>query len=177
MKLILPVKRFFLILGCGISKQKVKMINRLKGANSILFLCKGNICRSPFAEEYAKSKLPSLNFYSAGINPKDGKESPDLAIVASRSFNIDLSKHGARKMSQKILDKFDIILVFDLENLMDIRKHYPQVKDKTFIISHIIDEPWIDDPYGKRIEEFQNSYKLISESLDRIIEIKKTRKK
>ena len=167
--------RFFLRLGLGRSNRKSKMVDELHNADSIVFVCKGNICRSPFAERYARELFPVKDIRSSGSRAKIGKKSPEKAIKASKKFGVDLSEHSADRIPEEELKRSDIIFVFDPENLMDVKKDHPPLADRTFILSELIDEPWIPDPYGKGEEEFRNSYEMITRSLKRMSEIMKNR--
>ncbi len=58
----------------------------IRNANSILFVCKGNICRSPFAYSYLKGKYPSnTGIMSAGYYPKKDRIPPEAAIKAAKN--------------------------------------------------------------------------------------------
>src|SRR5262249_44708334 len=66
----------------------------LRRAQTILFVCKGNRCRSPFAEAYARGVLGSeRRVLSAGYDPKQGRPCPKHAVAAAREVGVDLTAH------------------------------------------------------------------------------------
>jgi len=92
----------------------------------ILFVCMGNICRSPTAEavfrELLKREAPQLavELDSAGIHGLHVGEPPDRrAIAAARRRGIDMSSLRARQLQRGDFTRFDLILVMDEENHRD----------------------------------------------------------
>lgn len=91
---------------------------------SILFVCMGNICRSPMAQGVV-SKLvldnslrDAIRVESAGTHANFVGEPPDSrAQQAARNRGIDLSGLRARRVSAKDFEAFDLILAMDRENL------------------------------------------------------------
>ena len=64
-----------------------RCVARLRSATKLVFVCKGNICRSPFAAEYAKRILPGLEIHSAGYYSVANRPSPENAIAAAAQFS------------------------------------------------------------------------------------------
>ena len=65
---------------------------------TLIFVCKGNICRSPFAALYAARRLRELGLEgvicrSAGYAPSQAPASPPHAITAAHTYQVDLSTH------------------------------------------------------------------------------------
>jgi protein-tyrosine-phosphatase len=88
----------------------------------VLFVCTGNICRSPMAEgvawsivesEHPKGWSSPLSFASAGTAGLTGEPPTREAMLAMESMGIDISSHRARKLSHEVLDKSDLILVME----------------------------------------------------------------
>ena len=94
----------------------------------VLFVCLGNICRSPLAEgvfrhHVGAAGLASRIFIaSAGTGGWHAGEPPDPRMCqTARKRGIDLSRQRARKLSRSDLDAFDLVLVMDEQNLADVR--------------------------------------------------------
>lgn len=94
----------------------------------VLFVCLGNICRSPTAEgvarELARREAPELaiEFDSAGTADYHVGEAPDFrTIEAARRRGYDLSDLRARQFSRDDFDRFDLVLAMDDANLADLR--------------------------------------------------------
>lgn len=95
----------------------------------ILFVCMGNICRSPTAEgvfrSFAESALSEqiLKIDSAGTIGYHAGENADLrAISAAARRNYDISNIISRKVEDEDFDVFDLILAMDKENYTDLLK-------------------------------------------------------
>jgi protein-tyrosine phosphatase len=99
----------------------------------ILFVCLGNICRSPTAEGVMRSLVAAQGrqdeFFldSAGTGDWHVGQAPDRrAQAACRRAGIDISSHRARRGRPEDFQKFDLILACDRENLRDLRAMMPE---------------------------------------------------
>ncbi len=93
--------------------------------HSILFVCLGNICRSPLAEGIAKAyvKEKGLDYFidSAGTGSWHIGEPPcDGSIRVAKMHGIDISSHRARQVTKEDIEKFDIIVALDSKNKADL---------------------------------------------------------
>jgi protein-tyrosine-phosphatase/predicted ATP-grasp superfamily ATP-dependent carboligase len=143
--------------------------SRVAGAHSVLFVCKGNICRSPFAEHYARGVFPPrIAVSSCGYYPVMGRESPREAVLAARSHGVDLSRHRSRPLSARALRDADIVFVFDEENRDTVRREYPFARSKTFLLGALEEagNPVIADPLGGSVEGFRASYRTTAGLVD-----------
>jgi len=94
---------------------------------SVLFVCLGNICRSPLAEGIAKSKAKkmalSIVIDSAGTGDWHLGEPPcENSIKVARMHGIDISTLRARQVTKEDLEQFDLIVALDESNLMNLKK-------------------------------------------------------
>src|SRR5450759_2034745 len=55
----------------------------VRGAQSVLFVCKGNVCRSPFAEQLARTRALFPRVTSSGYHPVPDRPSPEAAVLAA----------------------------------------------------------------------------------------------
>jgi protein-tyrosine-phosphatase/predicted ATP-grasp superfamily ATP-dependent carboligase len=146
--------------------------NVLMNAKMILFVCTGNICRSPFAEYYAKTNLPRfVQVLSRGHYHQNGRPSPSHAIEAAHEFGIDLRQHRACVVTEDIVRQADIIFVFDQENYQTIIASYPFVKSKTYFLGFFDDNGNLNikDPYGGDIMAFKIIYQQIVHLVNKVI--------
>lgn len=91
----------------------------------VLFVCLGNICRSPLAEAAFRAEAERLGLDaeadSAGTGGWHAGEPPDRrAIAAARRGGADISRLRARKIVPGDFERFDHIVALDEENLADI---------------------------------------------------------
>lgn len=129
----------------------------LAHAKNIVFVCQGNICRSPFANLVAQKINKNYNFDSIGFVNKEDRLSPINAINAAQKFSIDLSKHKSISILSIDVDKVDLYIVMDKLNYISLRNEgIPE--DKIRFIS----SEEIQDPYGKSIIEFEHIYENIA---------------
>ena len=97
---------------------------------SILFVCLGNICRSPLAEGAFRAEADQLGLDaevdSAGTGGWHQGGPPDRrAIAAAKRGGVDISGQRARKVIRADFDRFDHIVALDAENLADLERLRP----------------------------------------------------
>jgi protein-tyrosine phosphatase len=93
---------------------------------SIIFVCLGNICRSPLAEGVAKEYIKQLNLDitidSAGTGSWHIGEPPcDNSIKVAKINGIDISKQRARQVNPTDFDNFDLIIGLDDSNVQNLK--------------------------------------------------------
>ncbi len=141
----------------------------LQPASSVLFVCKGNICRSPFAERYAHALKPQLIVWSAGFLPLSGRSSPAMAVEIAGLHGIDLSHHRSRMLAVEDLGRFDVIFVFDADQVRAIR-HIARIQRKRVPVMLLgaldLRGPLeIRDPFGQDAAAFETAYDRIAQAL------------
>lgn len=93
----------------------------------ILFVCLGNICRSPAAEGIMRALAPDLHLDSAGTGGWHVGDPPYPAMqAAAAARGLDISMSRARQFSVADFDAFDLIVAMDRQNLADIEKLRPK---------------------------------------------------
>lgn len=152
---------------------RARLQRRLRQARSILFVCHGNICRSPFAELYARQALSAgggaMVIRSSGYFPRSGRTSPDAAIAAAAEFGVALGSHRSSVLSQKLIDDAGVIFVFDQDNYRQLARRYPWAAERTFFLGIAGDGPTeISDPYGQSVEHFRECYRSIARRIDAV---------
>ncbi|MDZ7926327.1 MAG: low molecular weight protein-tyrosine-phosphatase [Agrobacterium sp.] len=100
---------------------------------AVLFVCMGNICRSPLAEgiliHLAETQGVSrqLTVDSAGTGGWHTGTAPDRrSIVIARKHGIDISRQRARQITQTDFETFDLILAMDAGNLAKLLRKAPE---------------------------------------------------
>lgn len=83
----------------------------------VVFLCHGNICRSPYAEAAFRAALPAelreeIRVCSAGFH-KSGRPSPEEARLEAASRGLDLSEHRSRLLDRETVEVADLLVVMD----------------------------------------------------------------
>ncbi len=96
----------------------------------ILFVCTGNICRSPMAEHLFRQLIPldcDWECGSAGTSAWDGQPASDHAVTALAEWNIDLTPHRSRRLRPDLLETADPVIVMTGNHALEIAHHFPQV--------------------------------------------------
>src|SRR4051812_19732920 len=78
----------------------------------VVFVCKGNICRSPFAQKYATKAARTVQemdctFLSAGLQVSTMNPSPSEAVIEARKFGIDIGEHRSTGITEDLLTRSD----------------------------------------------------------------------
>ena len=145
-----------------------RLRQRLRHARNIGFICYGNICRSPFAEAYARKNINGIHFFSAGFHQTEQRPSPGDAVTAAQGLNIDLSAHRSRRLTPDAARMADIMFVFDRRNLRDMRFSFSEAADKTFLLSDLcaLQNLEVVDPWDRGLEFFFATYRTIQACVD-----------
>jgi len=107
---------------------------------SALFVCYGNIMRSPMAEAMLKRVLAEqgvngVGVQSAGLHALAGREAHPLALKVSREIGIPLDNHRAQLLTPEMVASSDVIFALDFENLAELCAAYPDAKNKIHMLS------------------------------------------
>jgi len=108
---------------------------------NVLFVCTGNICRSPIAAAFLRKKFIENNIEglveSAGFSPTTINDPPDTrAVEAAKKFDIKL-EGCSRIFVKKDFDKFDKIFVMDTLNFREV-KYLAKNKDEEAKIDYLM---------------------------------------
>lgn len=149
---------------------------------SILFVCLGNICRSPAAEAIMKAKLDEIGTPAAGITVDSAGigawhegQRPDRRMRshgADRGYDISSI---ARQIKQADFDRFDYIIGMDHENMADLKRLARSESDRSKILcaaDYMTRHPGyntVPDPYYGGDKGFELALDLIEDACDGII--------
>jgi protein-tyrosine-phosphatase/predicted ATP-grasp superfamily ATP-dependent carboligase len=140
----------------------------LHDARSILFVCYGNICRSPFAEHLARQYLPADRVIrSAGSYPRAQRCCPELAVNTAAIWGIDLRTHRSQVLTDDIVHSADAVFVFDEHNYLQMRQRHPSTRASLHFVGALDRQGplFIEDPYGSDLSLFERSYRQIEAAL------------
>lgn len=133
-----------------------------------LILCYGNIYRSAFAEQYLKKICPGTEVKSAGFHLKENRSSPEnIQAAAKSSYDIDLSSHNSKRLTDADIAWADSIFIMDKDNLVLLKESFPDALNKTTFLGYFSDtgKPIIEDPYRKSASELSTTLKKIAHSI------------
>ena len=144
---------------------------------SILFVCLGNICRSPTAECIfrEKAKISKLDIFcdSAGTASWHVGSFPyEPMQLAAKDRGFDISKLRARKIKIADFNEFDLLVVMDQENRSNLQKLCPEQLDKVNLLTDYsledLEYDYVPDPYYTR--NFNQTLDIIEASLNGLVE-------
>jgi len=123
---------------------------------TILFLCTGNVCRSPMAEglfRHAVKGRGEFRIVSAGIGAIDGDLPTHHSVQAMREIGIDISGQRSRALTSELIRSADLILGMTHSHTDTVALLYPKAAEKTFLLREFDEtlEPYekdISDPIG-----------------------------
>lgn len=146
----------------------------------VLFVCLGNICRSPSAEGVFRKVVEQaglddrVTIDSCGTGHWHVGKAPDSrAIVAAHKRGIDISHLRARQFRSEDLHQFDHVLVMDRQNLADVRDVWQQKGGTEPVLflrfgSSGYDE--VPDPYYGGDQGFEHVLDLINEASEGLLQ-------
>lgn len=145
----------------------------------ILFVCHGNICRSPIAEFIMKDKIKKLKlekqFFidSCGVsNEEAGNKIYPKAFNILVKHNILNASHIARQMTKSDYENFDYIFMMDKSNIRNFNRLFgSDYKNKISLITEYLDEiEDIEDPWYT--DNFELIFNLIEVAIENILKKK-----
>ena len=143
---------------------------------SVLFVCHGNICRSPLAVAYFQSRVEKegrhMTVRSAGLEIIPGMLADAKAKAVALEYRLSLDEHVTTQVHKELLDQSDLVLVMEAAQRERVMKLYPQHRNKVFLLGRFCGRGSldIDDPYQGTKEDFQTCFERIQESCDRVMQ-------
>lgn len=160
--------------GVGSSKSSTDKVR-------ILFVCLGNICRSPAAQGVMerlvaeKGIADRFEIDSAGLYGGHAGDLPDPRMrVHARRRGLELT-HRSRQVRESDFDSFDIIVAMDNSNYDRLRAMAPTLEDKRKVVKmadYFTLHPWADcvpDPYYDGDQGFENALDLIEDGCEGLL--------
>ena len=144
---------------------------------SVLFVCLGNICRSPTAECIfrEKAKISKLDIFcdSAGTASWHVGSFPYGPMqLAAKDRGFDISKLRARQIKIADFNEFDLLVVMDQENRSNLQNLFPEQSDKVhFLNDYLLEDleyDYVPDPYYTR--NFHQALDIIETSVNGLVE-------
>lgn len=133
----------------------------------LVFVCKGNICRSAFAEVVAK-KL-NIEAISCGIDTDDGKPANEKAIRAAARTGYRLDEHRTRKITSIEFKKGDLLVAMEPYQAEFIQGMHGNQDTATLLgLWGTPVSPYVHDPYSTGEEYFAHCFDYIEKTVSTI---------
>ncbi len=143
----------------------------------ILFICHGNICRSPMAEFIFKDLTAKRGLSGRFHIESAATSSEELGNPVYPPAKAELAKHGisckgktARRIRRADYEEFDYLIAMEEYNIRNMKREFPQdPKHKIFRLLDFTDQPKdIDDPWYTR--QFDLAYREIETGCEALLE-------
>lgn len=149
---------------------------KLKESKAIMFICYGNINRSPLAERLLVSQLPSphaVTVRSAGFHQEEERPADPRMVQLAAAHGVDLTHSRSRNVDIDLLASSDIIFVMEKRHYDQLRAMDPRVAGKTFLLGASVAGPSllnaeIPDPYNKSEAVYQNCFNGVQRAISRL---------
>jgi protein-tyrosine-phosphatase len=110
---------------------------------TILLVCTGNICRSPMAEAFLRLELQQrgidgVRVESSGLSGWEGSGATPEAVEAVAEYGVDISGHGARRLTGDMAEQADLIVAMSAEHRQGVARLAPSAAARTFTIKELV---------------------------------------
>jgi protein-tyrosine-phosphatase/predicted ATP-grasp superfamily ATP-dependent carboligase len=146
------------------ARAQVEALQGTKGKSRIIFVCLGNICRSPFAEALLRARLGDvpIAIASAGTMPQPGRPIPALGLEAAAAHGIDLSTHRSAWLTRQMAESASLLIVFDEITRSAVLDRYPDLKASMILLGDLAELGDLVDPVDGGAAVFRRVYEQIA---------------
>ncbi len=141
----------------------------------ILFVCTGNVCRSPMAEYIFRHRLGAragVTASSAGVFAFGGAPASFEAVQVLTEWGLDLAPHRSRPLTREIAERATMILVMTEQHRRDVVRSFPGLEGRVFLLASFstsgrtVDIP---DPIGLSVNVYRNVRERIDAAISDLI--------
>jgi protein-tyrosine phosphatase len=137
----------------------------------VVFVCKGNICRSPYAEQRFRAR--GANATSAGLLADPGKPAAPAAQQAALRRGVDLTAHRSRVMAELNIGKGDLLVAFEPKHAETLDVLATKLAGvQVTLLALWSSTPWfvyLHDPYGLSESHFDECFARIDRALNGLL--------
>lgn len=138
------------------------------GPARVIFVCAGNVCRSPYAERRAQQL--GLRAFSYGLAAGRDDPPPRAAVEAAAKRGVDLSQHRSRPFDRAEVDAGDLLLVME-PGMLHATRRVLRSDSRDVSLLGLYNEPrgrvpYIPDPFGLPDSVFALVFAMIDECVE-----------
>jgi protein-tyrosine-phosphatase len=147
-------------------------------SRSFVFVCFGNIMRSPMCEALMNRALAAIpgkqvTVASAGLNAAPGRAAHSWAVAAASELGISLENHRAKLLTGEMVNQADVIFAMDYQNQVQLLSRFSHAKDKIFMLGAYAGEDSqsleIRDPYYAGQAGTRDCYKILNTCIQNLV--------
>ncbi|HEY7219482.1 MAG TPA: hypothetical protein VH985_13950 [Candidatus Binatia bacterium] len=140
-----------------------------KRVKRLIFVCKGNICRSAYGEARARALGLNATSFGLGVEDQTGADATSIKIGSQRG--LDLSTHRTKSRSQIPLSDGDLLIAMEPWQAAELKRLSESTNAQVTLLGlwHGKPRPYIGDPYGLSPVYFDTCFAVIDQALDNLI--------
>jgi protein-tyrosine phosphatase len=156
-----------------------RAVAELRSTGSVLFVCSGNLCRSPFAAAVFQRAMlvvsrEDLRVASAGF-VGIGRQPPPAAVDAAARRFYDLRSHRSKLVDRSIVSAATFIVVMDPGHREALHRRFQKPQNLVVILGDLDPQPIreraVRDPIGQSASVFEESYDRIERCVNEMVRI------
>jgi len=158
----------------GGSHHLLEDMRPMPAKKTVIFVCTGNVCRSPMAAGFFYDKLlreqaeGSLRVRSAGTWALEGQPASAYALQVMAEHDLDISGHRGRNLTQADVNEAELILVMTLRHKEAIAHDLERSDGKLHLLTAMAGPPYdIQDPYGGSIVDYRRTATELADLVER----------
>ncbi|MDE2942840.1 MAG: low molecular weight protein arginine phosphatase [Gemmatimonadota bacterium] len=141
---------------------------------NLLFVCTGNICRSPLAEVIARAEADArgwaeVSCASAGTFAFPGQPASGPGVAVAAAHGLDLAAHASRELSLELLEWADLVIGMEASHARGAARLVPDAAVHVMTDFLPADDNWsgsgVPDPYGGDLDAYEATRELLTRAM------------
>jgi protein-tyrosine phosphatase len=147
----------------------LRALGAVSPVRSVLFVCQGNVCRSPFAAVVLAQKLREAGFTAIEVHSTGfvgiRRAPPSAALSAAARLGYDMSAHRASFIKRPMVDDASVVVVMQASQKAAIARRFHKTRSRVIVLGDLDPVPCgkrtIRDPIGRADAVFQETFDRI----------------